>query len=199
MPQREDRLDQPHCAGGGLGMSQITLDRCRARMVPARCRKPLPGSLNSTGSPTGVPVPCASTMPDGAGVYTERQPTPPDTPPRARPTTASRCCRCDRPGWRPCHAIRPGSGHHRRSAGSNRLSITTAQPSERTNPSAATSNVAAASCRREHAQRRKRTRTCAVPASPCSRPPGQGRFRRPAGCGKPCARRAGPTSTRCPP
>ena len=109
--QREDGLDQAQCSGGGLSMPEIGLHRRRAR-TGRRCRRPWPGWCIRWGHPPGcpgrAPQPCRRCRRPRP-----RQPTPPDIPRSALSPTAWRCSRCGRPGWRPCRAPRPESGHRR--------------------------------------------------------------------------------------
>ena len=62
--ERQRGLDQAGDAGGGLQVADVGLhraDQAGPRRRAARRRAPRPGACASIGSPSGVPVPCAST------------------------------------------------------------------------------------------------------------------------------------------
>ena len=59
--QREHGLDQPGDAGRGLQMADVRLDRTEEQRLAARPPKTAPRACTSIGSPSGVPVPWAST------------------------------------------------------------------------------------------------------------------------------------------
>ena len=62
--QGERRLDQSGHAGGGFQMAEVRLhraERSRYRCAAVRSRKAAVSAATSIGSPSGVPVPWAST------------------------------------------------------------------------------------------------------------------------------------------
>ena len=68
MPQREDRLDQPHCAGRGLSMSQITLDRSERTWFPLGAVNPCQAAEFDRVTDRGAGA-VRFNHADGAGVY----------------------------------------------------------------------------------------------------------------------------------
>ena len=195
--QRQDRLDQPHRPGRGLGVPEIALDRCERARLPSApyTRARLAYSI---GSPTGVPVPCASTMPTVAA----------STPAAANAARYTAAC-ASNDGVVIVHGATVLIGGRAAHHGQDPVTVAQrirqpleqhhAQPSERTNPSAATSNARqrpvgdSMPCADRHDASR------AVPASTRSRRLGRGRFRPRAGCDRPGARRSDPKNMRCPP
>ena len=78
VPHRQDHLDDPGDAGGGLGVPDVRLDRAEPQRVVAGRSWPYVASsaCASIGSPSVVPVPCASTA---------------STSPARSPASASAC------------------------------------------------------------------------------------------------------------
>ena len=78
--ERERRLDQPGDAGGRVEVADVALDRADRAEAASRSRPPARNAWVSAaisiGSPSGVPVPCASTYEIVSRVDPARAPAP---------------------------------------------------------------------------------------------------------------------------